>query len=120
MLGPLATETAAPGVAGLLLAGDAAGFVDPMTGDGLHLAMRGAALAAEEALDAMASGDFAGAVSRLQTARLRTLGSKLRFNRALRSLVGSPRAVRFASYGAAIAPVLIRRVVRYAGDVRER
>ena len=37
---------APPASPGLLLAGDAAGFVDPMTGDGLHLAMRGAVLAA--------------------------------------------------------------------------
>src|SRR5688500_6704488 len=49
VLGPLASDVSAPGVDGLLLAGDAAGFVDPMTGDGLYLAMRGAVLAANEA-----------------------------------------------------------------------
>src|SRR5262245_52167660 len=32
VLGPLAVETSAPGVDGMLLVGDAAGFVDPMTG----------------------------------------------------------------------------------------
>ena len=41
------------GVPGLLLAGDAAGFVDPMTGDGLRFAVRGAELAADAALAAL-------------------------------------------------------------------
>src|SRR6185503_6251625 len=34
VLGPLAVDSRASGAPGLLLAGDAAGFVDPMTGDG--------------------------------------------------------------------------------------
>ena len=38
-LGPLAVESSACGVPGLLLAGDAAGFIDPMTGDGLRFAL---------------------------------------------------------------------------------
>ena len=40
-LGPLALDVRAVGADGLLLAGDAAGFVDPMTGDGMHIAFRG-------------------------------------------------------------------------------
>src|SRR5262249_58463072 len=86
VLGPLAVEARAAGVAGLLLAGDAAGFVDPMTGDGLHLAMRGAALAADEILYVLEHGDPTGAPGRLAQARDRMLGSKLRFNRAVRRL----------------------------------
>src|SRR5262245_9517297 len=46
ILGPMAVDVSAPGVPGLLLAGDAAGFIDPMTGDGLRLALAGAELAA--------------------------------------------------------------------------
>ena len=49
VLGPLAVDTTAAGVDGLLLAGDAAGFIDPMTGDGMFFAVRGAELAAEVA-----------------------------------------------------------------------
>ncbi len=81
VLGPLAAETAAPGVEGLLLAGDAAGFIDPMTGDGLHLAIRGALLAAGEGLRALETADFRGSVTRLAEARQQALGTKLRFNR---------------------------------------
>src|SRR6185503_8471347 len=48
-LGPLAVESRGAGVPGLLLAGEAAGFIDPMTGDGLRFAIRGAELAASAA-----------------------------------------------------------------------
>ena len=116
VLGPLAVDVRAQGVNGLLLAGDAAGFVDPMTGDGLHLAMRSAVLAAREVLQAIDTGDFAGAVSRLDAARTGAMGSKLRFNRMLRRLVDSPLALEAAGIGARVLPFGVRRLVRYAGD----
>jgi flavin-dependent dehydrogenase len=116
VLGPLAVDAVAPGADGLLLAGDAAGFVDPMTGDGLHLAMRGAVLAAEEALRVLSDGRFAVAPERLRRAREEMFGRKLRFNRLLRTLVSSPAAIRVAAGGARVAPGLIKRAVAYAGD----
>jgi flavin-dependent dehydrogenase len=116
-LGPLAVETSAAGVPGLLLAGDAAGFVDPMTGDGLRFAFRGAELAAAEAARALDEG-WQGAHLRLHAARRREFAAKWRFNRALRALVAHPAAVRLASHAAALCPPLLRAAVRYAGDVR--
>jgi flavin-dependent dehydrogenase len=116
VLGPLALEARAPGVDGLLLAGDAAGFVDPMTGDGLHLAIRGGLLAAREALRALETGAFVDAVTRLAAARERELGAKLRFNRFVRRFVASPSAVELACLGSKIAPGVFRHAVRYAGD----
>jgi flavin-dependent dehydrogenase len=118
VMGPLASEAVGAGVEGLLLAGDAAGFIDPMTGDGLHLAMRGALLAAREALRTLETADFRGSVHRLAEARARALGAKLRFNRSMRFIAGSPAAVALASCSAMIAPGLMRAAVRYAGDVR--
>jgi flavin-dependent dehydrogenase len=118
VLGPLAAESRGAGVAGLLLAGDAAGFVDPMTGDGVHLALQSGVLAAREALRALESGDLAGAVSRLGRARRNAFGRKLRFNRFVRGLVGSPSAVDAASVAARMFPAVMRRAVQYAGDVR--
>jgi len=116
VLGPLAVDVTAPGVDGLLLAGDAAGFVDPMTGDGTHLAMRGAVLAAREILHVLEAGDLAGAPERLAIARRAELASKLRFNRALRRLVASPAAIGMAEWGARVAPGVLRRLVNIAGD----
>jgi flavin-dependent dehydrogenase len=118
-LGPLAVESAAPGLPGLLLAGDAAGFIDPMTGDGLRFALRGAELAAEEALRALEHGG-ADAHIRLAAARRRGFANKLRFNRALRVLVDSPVAVRAAAVSARLAPSWLLHAIRYAGDLRGR
>jgi menaquinone-9 beta-reductase len=115
-LGPLGVDAAAAGAHGLLLAGDASGFVDPMTGDGLRFAMRGAELAAIEALHGLEHGVESAHV-RLLAARRREFAAKWRFNRTMRWLVGCPGAVRAAGYGAAVLPQMLRHAIRYAGDV---
>jgi flavin-dependent dehydrogenase len=115
VLGPLAVDCLVPGGPGLLLAGDAAGFIDPMTGDGMRFAMRGAELAAEHALLALEHGG--DAYLSLGVARAREVSRKWRFNRALRTMVGWSPAVSAAAYGAAVAPMLLRGVIRYAGDL---
>jgi flavin-dependent dehydrogenase len=117
VLGPLAVDVRAAGVDGLLLAGDAAGFIDPMTGDGLHLAMRGAVLAAHEVKRVLESGDLTGAPERLATARRNELRKKLRFNRAVRRFVSSPVAIGLAELGARVAPGAFMNLVNFAGDV---
>ena len=116
ILGPLAVDASAPGVPGLFTAGDAAGFIDPMTGDGLNLAMRGALMAAEESMRVLESGDWEGAVERLSERRQRELGSKLRFNRLVRGLTASSVGVTAAGLAASLAPGLVRRLVVQAGD----
>ena len=113
-LGPLAVDARAVGVPGLLLAGDAAGFVDPMTGDGIHIALRGGLLAAEAVLDAAGRDD--DVVARLAAARRAAFGAKLRFNRLLRTLVGWPMGVRLGAVGASLAPAILRHVIATAGD----
>jgi menaquinone-9 beta-reductase len=115
-LGPLAVDASASGAPGLLLAGDAAGFIDPMTGDGLRFALRGGELAAQAALAALESGG-ADAYASLARMRRREFANKWRFNRALRALAGSPLAMRAASHGANWAPTWLERTISYAGDV---
>ena len=58
VLGPLAVDVPDPAAIpdGLLLAGDAGGFVDPMTGDGLRFAIRGGELAGLAALRVLRHG----------------------------------------------------------------
>ena len=116
-MGPMAVECATPGAPGLLLAGDAAGFIDPMTGDGMRFALRGGELAAEAALHALQHG-AAESHLRLMSACRREFAAKWRFNRALRMLVGSAVTVRLAGLGASIAPRVIQQAIRYAGDLR--
>ena len=115
-LGPLAVDTTGAGCPGLLLAGDAAGFIDPMTGDGMRFAVRGGELAAEAALAELEGGSPAH--EHLRLARNREFAGKWRFNRALRSLVASRRALVLAESVAARWPAPLRAIVRVAGDVR--
>ena len=115
VLGPLAVNARAAGCSGLLLAGDAAGFVDPMTGDGLRFALRGGELAAHAALDELASGR--PAYARLAGLRRREFSTKWRINRALRVMVGSPGAVGFASLVSNWWSAPVEYLIQLAGDV---
>ncbi len=119
VLGPMAVEARAAGEPGLLLAGDAAGFIDPMTGDGLHFALKGAELAAGVALDVLGGKTSIDAAHEV-LARQRSIAfaSKWRFNRALRSLVSSPNGVSGAAVAATLAPGLFEGIIRFAGDCR--
>jgi len=116
VLGPLAVNARAAGCPGLLLAGDAAGFVDPMTGDGLRFALRGGELAAQAALDELASGR--PAYHRLGARRRREFSMKWRVNRGLRLMVGSPGAVGLASLVSAWWSAPVAYLIQLAGDVR--
>ena len=115
VLGPLAVEVETPAIAGLLLAGDAAGFIDPMTGDGLRFAVRGAELAAETAMEILATGRRDAHVA-LARRRRQAFASKWRFNRVLRRIVDMPAAVGVAAVGALLAPSVLQSVIRTAGD----
>jgi len=115
VVGPLAIESTGVSIDGVILAGDAGGFVDPMTGDGLRFAVRGGELAAVAALEALQLG-WSGVHARLDTARRREFAAKWRFNRMLRAIVGSPSAIAAAAVGVRIAPAALRAVIAHAGD----
>jgi len=115
VVGPLAVDRAGEPLDGLIAAGDAAGFIDPVTGDGLRFAVRGAELAAAAAIEALQSG-WGGVHARLEAARRRDFAAKWRFNVALRALLRSPSAVAAAAFGARIAPGPLRAIIAKAGD----
>jgi len=70
---------------GLMLVGDAARQVDPLTGGGIVNAMAAGKLAAEVAVEAIAAGDTsAGSLSRYQGAWQQSVGRKMRRNYRLR------------------------------------
>jgi flavin-dependent dehydrogenase len=116
VVGPLAVDASAAGLPGLLLAGDAAGFIDPMTGDGLRFALRGGELAAAAALAAL-GGSLTPPHVRLARERRREFGAKWRFNRSVRRLVDRPIGLDLAGVAARAAPWLLQRTIRFAGDV---
>lgn len=117
VLGPMAVDATAAGEPGLLLAGDAAGFIDPMTGDGLRFAFAGAEMAADVTYDVL-SGKLSFDAAHLELAHRRrsAFTAKWRFNRALRSLVASPSSVTAAATTARILPSAFAKMIRYAGD----
>jgi len=116
VLGPLAVDVRDAQMDGLLLAGDAAGFIDPMTGDGLRFAVRGGELAAGAALEALEHG-WDGVHRRLRARRRSEFAGKWRFNRMLRALVAVPAAVAGASLAARAAPAALHATIGYAGDI---
>jgi flavin-dependent dehydrogenase len=99
---------------GLLLAGDAAGFIDPMTGDGLRFAIRGGELAAEAALRELSSGTPAHAS--LAALRRREFAGKWRVNRTLRWLTSSSARLRLAAAVASRWNAPFESLIRIAGD----
>jgi flavin-dependent dehydrogenase len=117
VLGPMALDATGAGVAGMLLAGDAGGFVDPMTGDGLRFAIAGGALAASSILDVLSGRlDRAAAVDALTAVRHRLFAAKWRFNRVLRAIVSSASTVHASAVAARLAPPAFAAIIRYAGD----
>jgi flavin-dependent dehydrogenase len=117
VIGPLAVESDERRIAGLLVAGDASGFIDPLTGDGLRFAICGGELAARAALGAL-ERRTADPQSTLVRMRRRMFARKWRFNRGVRLLVGAEPLVRAAGAAVTIAPSLLRRAISFAGDVR--
>jgi flavin-dependent dehydrogenase len=117
MLGPMAVDTSMPGRPGLLLAGDAAGFIDPMTGDGIRLALVGGDLASRVALEIL-NGRTAleEGPARLRRLRRSALAPKWGFNRALRRLVAAPGGVAAAAALARVWPGAFTAMIRFAGD----
>jgi menaquinone-9 beta-reductase len=68
-LGPLAYRVVPPRDDGVVLVGDAAGFLDPFTGEGIYAALRSAELAAEIGGRAIKSGDVSAIALRPAHAR---------------------------------------------------
>lgn len=110
-----------PAIAGqgrVLLAGDAAGLVDPITGEGIGWAVHSGALAGAAAVRALAE-DAPGAALRHYMAGLAPVHAELRRARALRRLIyARPLQGRFAR---AIArnPAIQRRYVQLLQGERD-
>lgn len=116
-LGPLAFRVTPPRHGGVLLVGDAAGFVDPLTGEGVYTALRDAELAAETIAAALRAGDVSvrglGAHAR---ARRRAFAGKARVVRALHVAVAHRRLADLAARVLARRPALLDRVLAVLGD----
>jgi geranylgeranyl reductase family protein len=87
-MGPLAYRVTAPRHGGVVLVGDAAGFYDPLTGEGVFSALRGAELAAATAARAVGRGDVSlTGLAEYYRARRSVFADKQRFTQALQFVV---------------------------------
>jgi geranylgeranyl reductase family protein len=114
-IGPLALVARKACAPGALLVGDAAGFYDPFTGEGVTLALRSAELAAETAHAALGSGRTHD-LDAYDRARHRATRDKFRLNRLLQHVVAWPALADSVASRLARRPDLADQLVGIAGD----
>ena len=114
-VGPLAQAVRATAGPGWLLVGDAAGFFDPLTGEGLFRALKGAHLAAE-AIDRALAGDVQ-ALRSYEQARRRAFAAKERLTAVIQLLVRVPGLMNYVVARLQQRPAIARRLARVLGDL---
>ena len=116
-MGPLAYHVVPPRRDGVLLAGDAAGFYDPLTGEGVFTALRAGELAAEAAARAFRQGDWSAAtLAAYEQARRAAFAGRARVTRALTFVVGRRRLANLVAGVLARRPERLDLVLGVLGD----
>lgn len=101
---------------GIALVGDAAEFHDPFTGDGIHMALRGAELLAPVVASALDRGEASvRALSPYRQARRRAFAGKRAVERLLALGIAHPRLFAACVAGIARRPGLAHTVVGISG-----
>ena len=101
----------------MLLAGDAAGFYDPFTGEGLYTALRSAELLAEVAHPALTSGDVSvGALAPYALAKRAAFADKARVTQALQLIIAHRRLANSAARFLQRRPALLGTLMGVIGD----
>ncbi|MGY1806780.1 geranylgeranyl reductase family protein [Blastococcus sp. SYSU D00669] len=119
---PMALNRGPAYTRGLLLAGDAAGTVNPFNGEGISYAMETGLLAAETAAAALArpAGPAREAVLRRYPERLRAeYGAHHRLGMGFLALLARPDLVRFATAHGLKRPALVRGALRLMGNLSD-
>ena len=117
VMGPLAYRVREPRVGGVLLAGDAAGFYDPFTGEGLFTALRSAEMLAEVAHPALTRDDVsAAALAPYAAAKRRAFTDKARVTRALQLVIAHRRLANAAAHFLYRRPALLTMLMGVIGD----
>jgi menaquinone-9 beta-reductase len=114
-VGPLAHAVRATSGPGWLLVGDAAGFFDPLTGEGVYRALKGAHLAAD-AVDRALAGDLQ-ALPGYQRARREAFAAKERLTALLQLFVRVPGLMNYVVDRLQRRPRIAQRLARVLGDL---
>ncbi|HEY3162913.1 MAG TPA: NAD(P)/FAD-dependent oxidoreductase [Candidatus Limnocylindrales bacterium] len=112
---PVGTRIARRAGPGWLLVGDAAGFLDPFTGEGLNRALRSAALAVE-AVDRHLAG-VAGALAAYDRALARRTRAKDAVSLVVQAFLAVPPAFEYAARRLADRPAVRETMGRVIGDL---
>ncbi|HEX6909169.1 MAG TPA: NAD(P)/FAD-dependent oxidoreductase [Longimicrobium sp.] len=117
--GPFDCPARAAVADGALLVGDAAGYYDPFTGQGIYRALRGAELAAAAIGAALRGGDTsAAALAPYHRAHRRAFRGGERLQHAVEAFVSRPGLLRWAAGRFHRRPVLGDAIIHATGDVR--
>ena len=116
--GPFDWPTRSAVADGGLLVGDAAGYYDPFTGQGIYRALRGAELAAEVIDRALRAGDLsAGALMPYERAQRSAFAPGVRLQHVIETFISRPRVFAVAARLLAVRPALANALVAATGDV---
>lgn len=119
---PMALNRGPAYTRGLLLAGDAAGTVNPFNGEGISYAMETGRMAGEAAADALAvpEGPARESVLRRYPERLRAAyGRHHRLGTGFLALSARPELVRFATAHGLKRPALVGAALRLMGNLTD-
>jgi flavin-dependent dehydrogenase len=116
-MGPLASRVTPPREGGVVLVGDAAGFYDPFTGEGIFSALRGAELAAETIVGALRAGNVSAAgLAGYERARRRAFADKDRVTHALQLVIAHRRLANLAARWLSKRPAVLDALLGVIGD----
>jgi flavin-dependent dehydrogenase len=116
-LAPLAYRVDPPRHGGVILVGDALGFLDPFTGEGIYAALRSAELAVEAADPALRAGDLsARTLAPAHRRRLAEFAAKGRVATLLQRLIARRWLAVTVARRLAARPALLAEVMGVVGD----
>lgn len=102
---------------GLVLVGDAMGFIDPFTGEGIYLALESSRIAARVIHKALGEGGFTREhLDSYERMRYAEFKKKFQLSRILQTLIYSPQACNWVIKTLASNPSLAETLVGVIGD----